>query len=130
MALGILDVSIGLIIGMPLLPNAISNLFLPIPSLTVTMFVRICLVSSLLMYSASFAEELTTVSQSDISFSCQSSAPPIWNRIKSPDSMQNIAVGINKTPRFKDDRYAPWHRALCLIFMCEIALANTKRIVL
>ena len=47
----------------------------------------------------------TTVSLSDASFSCQSNEPPIWNRIKSLESMQNLAIGDRKTSRFKDPRY-------------------------
>ncbi len=48
----------------------------------------------------------TSLSESVVSFSCRSAEPPIWNRWKTSEIMENLAIGAKKMSRFKNERYS------------------------
>ena len=62
------------------------------------------LVSSLHSIVHSAENVFVSISGSEISFSCSSSDPPVWNRIQSLHDVRNLAYGDKKMTRFQDER--------------------------
>ena len=54
--------------------------------------------------SLAFESFSTSLCESVVSFSCRSAEPPIWNRWKTAEIMENLAFGAKKMSRFKDER--------------------------
>ena len=79
-------------------------------------FAKISLLVGLFLKLSIASKSKIAILRSSIQLSCLSTTTPIWNRIKSLESVQSIAYGDTKTPRFKDDRYV-WQSEMRYIYI-------------
>ena len=64
----------------------------------------VVLIFTFCQVDAARSEEIVVKSQNVMDISCVSNIDPIWQRIEKSDSMQGIAIGDQRMPRFKDTR--------------------------